>query len=127
VTTRLALDEPHILRSDTIGDAWLAMAGRIVANGAPSRYDNLPIREISLVTLTVARPDGSPVPADPTVIVLRMTGQFSVAISAPEGASTYATGTVLAAVLDATTGQVLDFGLDTSGTPLPTPVVAFQR
>ena len=57
MTTRLALDEPHILRSDTIGDAWFAAAGRIVANGVPSRYDDLPIREISLVTLTVARPD----------------------------------------------------------------------
>jgi thymidylate synthase len=51
------LDEPHILRSDTIGDAWLAMAARIVAGGVPSRYDDLPIREISLVTLMVARPD----------------------------------------------------------------------
>ena len=57
MTTRLALDEPHILHSDTIGDAWLAVAGRIVANGVPSRYDDLPIREISLVTLAVARPD----------------------------------------------------------------------
>jgi hypothetical protein len=57
VTTRLALDEPHILHSDTIGDAWLAVAGRIVANGVPSRYDDLAIREISLVTLAVARPD----------------------------------------------------------------------
>jgi cytochrome P450 len=28
VTTRLALDEPHVLRSDTIGHAWLAVAGR---------------------------------------------------------------------------------------------------
>ena len=57
MTTRLALDEPHILRSDTIGDAWFAVAGRIVATGVPSRYDDLPIREISLVTLAVARPD----------------------------------------------------------------------
>jgi thymidylate synthase len=57
VTTRLALDEPHILHSDTIGDAWFAVAGRIVANGVPSRYDDLAIREISLVTLAVARPD----------------------------------------------------------------------
>jgi thymidylate synthase len=57
VTTRLPLDEPHILYSDTIGDAWLAVADRIVANGVPSRYDDLAIREISLVTLAVARPD----------------------------------------------------------------------
>jgi hypothetical protein len=55
--TRLALDEPHIIRSDTIGHAWLAVAGRVAANGVPSRYDDLPAREISLVTLAVARPD----------------------------------------------------------------------
>lgn len=57
MTTRLASDEPHILRSDTIGGAWSAVAGRIVASGVPSRYDDLPIREISLVTLAVMRPD----------------------------------------------------------------------
>ena len=60
MTTRLALDEPHILSADTIGQAWLAVAGRILARGVPSRYDDLPIREISLVTLAVTRPD----PAD---------------------------------------------------------------
>jgi thymidylate synthase len=57
MTTRLALDEPCILRSETIGQAWFAVADRIIASGAPSRYDNLPIREISLVTLEVLRPD----------------------------------------------------------------------
>jgi thymidylate synthase len=57
MTTRLASDEPHILRSETIGDAWFAVAGRIAASGVPSRYDEQPIREISLVTLAVARPD----------------------------------------------------------------------
>jgi thymidylate synthase len=57
VTTRLALDEPCTLRSGTIGGAWLAVAGRIAASGVPSRYDGLPAREISLVTLAVARPD----------------------------------------------------------------------
>jgi thymidylate synthase len=57
VTTRLALDEPCTLSSETIGDAWFAVAGRIVANGVSSRYDDLPVREISLVTLAIARPD----------------------------------------------------------------------
>jgi thymidylate synthase len=57
VTTRLAVNEPHILRSETIGDAWFAVARRIVDDGVPSRYDDRPIREISLVTLAVARPD----------------------------------------------------------------------
>jgi thymidylate synthase len=54
---RLALDEPSVLRSRTIGESWFAVAGRIVAAGLPSLYDGLPIRELSLVTLAVARPD----------------------------------------------------------------------
>jgi thymidylate synthase len=57
LATRLASDEPHVLRSGTIGESWLAAAGRIVASGVPSRYDGLAIREISLITLLVARPD----------------------------------------------------------------------
>jgi thymidylate synthase len=57
LATRLALDEPHVLRSGTIGESWLAVARRIVASGVPSRYDGLPIREISLITLAVERPD----------------------------------------------------------------------
>jgi thymidylate synthase len=54
---RLAFDEPSVLRSSTIGESWLAVAGRIVARGLPRLYDGLPIRELSLVTLAVARPD----------------------------------------------------------------------
>ncbi len=54
---RLALDEPDVVRSETIGESWLAVAGRILAGGVPSRYDGLPIREISLVTLVIMRPD----------------------------------------------------------------------
>ena len=54
---RLALDEPSVLRSRTIGESWLAVAGRIVASGLPSLYDGLPIRELSLVTLAVEQPD----------------------------------------------------------------------
>jgi hypothetical protein len=57
MTTPLASGEPQILRADTIGGAWFAVAGRIVADGRPSRYDEQPIREISLVTLAIARPD----------------------------------------------------------------------
>jgi thymidylate synthase len=57
MTTRLASDEPQILRSDTIGGAWLAVAGRIAAGGVASRYDGRPVREISLVTLSVTQPD----------------------------------------------------------------------
>jgi hypothetical protein len=71
--------------------------------------------------------DGSTVPDNRPVLVLRMTGQFSVASSAPQGAVAYATGTVLTAVLDAKTGEVLDFGLTDSAKPLPSPHVLFVR
>ncbi len=57
MATRLAFDGPYVLRSGTIGESWLGVADRIVGSGAPSRYDGLPIREISLITLAVARPD----------------------------------------------------------------------
>jgi thymidylate synthase len=53
------IDEPRILSAGTIGEAWLAVAGRILAEGVAGRYDGLPIREISLVTLAVQRPDPS--------------------------------------------------------------------
>jgi len=54
---RLALDEPDVVRSATMGESWCDVAGRILAGGVPSRYDGLPIREISLVTLVITRPD----------------------------------------------------------------------
>jgi hypothetical protein len=56
VITRLASDGPQMVRADTIGAAWLTVAGRILAEGVESRYDGLPVREISLVTLVVDRP-----------------------------------------------------------------------
>jgi thymidylate synthase len=55
--TRLASNQPQTLRADTIGTAWLAVARRILADGVVSRYDDRPVREISLVTVDVARPD----------------------------------------------------------------------
>ena len=57
MATRLAFDEPHVLHSGTIGESWFAVAELIVASGSPSLYDGLPIREVSLITLAVARPD----------------------------------------------------------------------
>jgi thymidylate synthase len=57
VTTPLADDGPCILAAPTIGAAWLGVARRILDEGIESRYDGLPVREISLVTLAVARPD----------------------------------------------------------------------
>jgi len=57
VTIRLADDDPQTLHAATIGAAWLAVAKRILADGVASRYDGLPVREISHVTLCVERPD----------------------------------------------------------------------
>jgi thymidylate synthase len=57
VTVPIARDDPHALRAGTIGAAWLAVARRILADGIASRYDGLPIREISHVTLAVEHPD----------------------------------------------------------------------
>lgn len=56
VTIRLASDGPQTVRADTIGAAWLAVAQRILTEGVESRYDGLPVREISLVTLVVDHP-----------------------------------------------------------------------
>jgi thymidylate synthase len=63
VTIQLAEDHPRTLDATTIGAAWLAVAGQILADGMDSRYDGLPIREISHVTLRVAEPD----PDDETI------------------------------------------------------------
>jgi thymidylate synthase len=60
VTIPLAGDDPQVLHTATIGEAWLAVAGRILADGVASAYDGLPVREISHVTLAVEHPD----PAD---------------------------------------------------------------
>jgi hypothetical protein len=70
---------------------------------------------------------GDKVSDNRAVLVLRMIGRFSVLISAPKGATPYATGTVLTAVLDARTGQVLDFGLANSANPLSNGIVIFNR
>jgi thymidylate synthase len=60
VVTELACDSPQVLDAPTIGEAWLAAARHILASGIDSRYDDLPVREVSLVTLVADRPD----PAD---------------------------------------------------------------
>jgi thymidylate synthase len=57
VTTRRAADGPQTLRAATIGAAWLAVTGRILADGVDSAYDGLPVREIAHVTLAVEHPD----------------------------------------------------------------------
>jgi thymidylate synthase len=44
------------IEADTIGAAWLAVAGRILETGAASTYDAAPILELERVTLGVAGP-----------------------------------------------------------------------
>jgi hypothetical protein len=57
VTTPPRADGPRILRAATLGAAWLDVARAILADGLESQYDGRAVREISLVTLAVARPD----------------------------------------------------------------------
>src|SRR5689334_17115979 len=45
-----------VIESATIGEAWLAVAARILSAGEPERYDALPILELAHVTLVVAGP-----------------------------------------------------------------------
>lgn len=45
------------LRAATVGAAWPAITRRMLADSIVSRYDDLPVREISLVTLIVDEPD----------------------------------------------------------------------
>lgn len=51
------------ISTESIGQAWLAVAERILDDGAPSHYDGLPILEIDQAALHVARPSS----ADPIV------------------------------------------------------------
>ncbi len=44
------------IHTATIGEAWLQIARRILADGAPSRYDDLPVVEVPRVTITVDSP-----------------------------------------------------------------------
>jgi thymidylate synthase len=57
MTTPLARDEPQILTASGLGAAWLMVAAKILAEGIDSRYDDRPVRELSLVTLAVEHPD----------------------------------------------------------------------
>ena len=44
------------IETETIGEAWLAIAQRILDDGVDSTYDGAAILELERVTLTVARP-----------------------------------------------------------------------
>jgi thymidylate synthase len=48
--------EDIAIHADTIGEAWLAIARRILGEGERSRYDDLPILEVPRATLTVEHP-----------------------------------------------------------------------
>ena len=57
MTIQLARDDPQTVIAATIGEAWLAVARQILADGVDGAYDGRPVREISHVTLAVQRPD----------------------------------------------------------------------
>ena len=44
------------IQTETIGEAWLEIAARILADGRPSEYDELPILEVEQAMLSVAHP-----------------------------------------------------------------------
>jgi thymidylate synthase len=52
-----------VIETETIGEAWLAIAAHILETGVPERYDGLPILEVPHATLVVAAPD----PDDPLI------------------------------------------------------------
>jgi len=95
-TLSAASIEPRTLSAGTIGDAWLAVAERILADGTASSYDGVPVREIAHVTLAVGQPD----PADEIVAryaeperLAWMHANFTdhAAVEALGGADSYAT------------------------------------
>jgi thymidylate synthase len=47
------------IHTSRIGEAWLAIASRILDDGSPSRYDDLPVLEVPRVTITVDAPSAS--------------------------------------------------------------------
>lgn len=50
-------ERPHTVTAASLGAAWLSVAGRILAEGVPARYDGLPMLELAHVVLDVAAPD----------------------------------------------------------------------
>ncbi|HEY1531892.1 MAG TPA: thymidylate synthase [Galbitalea sp.] len=50
------MTEDIAIHTDTIGEAWLGIARRILTEGVPSRYDDLPILEVPRATLTIDFP-----------------------------------------------------------------------
>jgi thymidylate synthase len=46
-----------VIATDTLGEAWLGIAERILEAGVPDRYDGLPMLEVANATLVVSAPD----------------------------------------------------------------------
>lgn len=44
------------IATQTIGEAWLEIAGLILATGRPSNWEGLPLQEVELITLEIAEP-----------------------------------------------------------------------
>jgi thymidylate synthase len=49
-------NRPAWVRATTVGQAWLAVAGQVLRDGAPGRWDGLPLREILRCTLEIDAP-----------------------------------------------------------------------
>ncbi|HXR11057.1 MAG TPA: thymidylate synthase, partial [Gaiellaceae bacterium] len=47
----------ELVEAQTLGEAWLEVARRIVGRGAAAEWDGAPTRELPLLTLAVERPD----------------------------------------------------------------------
>jgi thymidylate synthase len=60
----LALVE--LVEAQTLGEAWLEVARRVVSRGAVASWGGAPTRELTLLTLVVAEPD----PSDPVIASL---------------------------------------------------------
>ena len=56
----------EVITSGTIGEAWIAIADRILTTGVAAAWDGASILEVRTVTLTVAEP----APADPLIDLL---------------------------------------------------------
>ena len=54
---------PRTVTAEALGGAWVDVAARILAEGAPASYDGLPIVELPYVMLDIAAPD----PDDPII------------------------------------------------------------
>lgn len=46
-----------VIETETIGEAWLAVADHILTTGVAEHYDGLPVLEVAHATLVVTRPD----------------------------------------------------------------------